>query len=101
MNYAEQVHSATQLDFNGITGEQLRSMMRKHKVTIRELAKRMQITQKQIRNRRENGFAAEWLSSWCYQVAICGETPRLKAAFRQWYRWRHPSWTPDCVSQSA
>jgi hypothetical protein len=38
-------------------GKELRRLMRKHRVTIRELAQRMQITQKRIRERREEGRA--------------------------------------------
>ena len=49
-----------------ITGRQIVSLMRKHRVTIRELARRMQITLKRIRQVREKGlddpgFARDWI----------------------------------------
>lgn len=48
-----------------ITGKEIVSLMRKHRVTIRELSRRMQITQKRIRQVRETGldhpgFARDW-----------------------------------------
>ena len=42
--------------FPGLTGKQLCRLMRRHGVTIRELARRMGNTQKQIRHRREHGI---------------------------------------------
>lgn len=49
-----------------ITGRQIVSLMRRHGVTIRELSRRMQITQKRIRQARETGldhpgFARDWI----------------------------------------
>lgn len=39
-----------------MSGKQIQSLMRRHQVTIRELSKRMQITQKRIREVRERGL---------------------------------------------
>lgn len=49
-----------------ITGREIVSLMRKHGVTIRELSRRMQVTQKRIRQVRETGldhpdFARDWI----------------------------------------
>jgi hypothetical protein len=49
-----------------ISGQQIVALMRKHRVTIRELSRRMQITQKRIRQVRERGldhpgFARDWI----------------------------------------
>lgn len=40
-----------------MTGKQLVSLMRKNKITIRDLAHRLGITMKRIRLRRETGLA--------------------------------------------
>ena len=57
-----------------MTGKELTSLMRRHKVTIRELARRIQIPQKRIRYRRETGLpdpglARDWIQ------AITGNDP--------------------------
>ena len=49
-----------------ITGRQIVSLIRRNRVTIRELSRRMQITQKRIRQVRETGldhlgFARDWI----------------------------------------
>lgn len=57
-----------------MTGKQLRSLMRQHKVTIRELAQRTQITMKRIRQARETGLAsATGVRDWVQ--AITGVDP--------------------------
>jgi len=57
-----------------ITGKQVASLMRRHKVTIRELSARMGITQKRIRYVRERGLdcphtTRDWIE------AITGQDP--------------------------
>ena len=57
-----------------MTGTELATLMRRHKVTIRELARRIQITQKRVRYRRETGLpdpelARDWIQ------AITGTDP--------------------------
>lgn len=70
--------------FPGLTGKQLCRLMRRHGVTIRELARRMGNTQKQIRHRREHGIPT-FVLRIDYEEAIYGEcTPRLKAAWKQY-----------------
>ena len=51
-----------------MTGKELATLMRRHKVTIRELARRIQITQKSVRQRRETGLtdpglARDWIQA--------------------------------------
>ena len=57
-----------------MTGTELATLMRRHKVTIRELARRIKITQKHVRYRREAGLidpelARDWIQ------AITGTDP--------------------------
>lgn len=55
-----------------MTGKELCSLMRKHKVTIKELAKRTQITMKRIREVRAEGLKDEdAIRDW--KEAITGE----------------------------
>jgi transcriptional regulator with XRE-family HTH domain len=80
------METMTDSDFPGLSGARLRALMRKQGVTIRELAKRMRNTMKQIRERRNNGIPTFSLRI-DYEQAIYGElTPRLRAAWRQFYR---------------
>ena len=68
-----------------MTGKQICQLMRKHNVTIKELSKRMQITMKRVRFRREIGIAYPASLDW--QQAITGAaelTPRERAGFNQW-----------------
>lgn len=66
------------------SGRELCQMMRRHKITIRELARRIGVAQHRIRFRRLAGFtcvstAVDW------KQAIIGEyTPELQAEFRAW-----------------
>ena len=51
-----------------MTGKELATLMRLHKVTIRELARRIQITQTRVRYRRETGLtnpelARDWIQA--------------------------------------
>ena len=57
-----------------MTGKELTLLMCRYKVTIRELAKRMQVTQTDVRYRRETGLnhpelARDWIQ------AIIGTDP--------------------------
>lgn len=62
-----------------MTGRELRGLMRKHRVTIRELSKRTGIFQYRIRQVRSNGLVGLAVLDW--QEAIIGELPaRLRAA---------------------
>jgi hypothetical protein len=61
-----------------MTGTELASLMRRHKVTIRELARRIQVTQTDVRYRRETGLnhpelARDWIQ------AITGNDPGPQA----------------------
>lgn len=63
-----------------MTGRELRRLMRRHKVTIRQLAQRMQITMKRVREVRKNG-TDDLLSTLDYSEWITGElTPEQRAA---------------------
>lgn len=79
------MEAAPKESFPGLTGDRLKSLMRKHGVTISELAQRMGITQKQVRERREGGIPT-FVLRIDYEQAICGWTPRLSAAWRQYRR---------------
>ena len=56
-----------------MTGKELATLMRRHKVTIRELARRTQMTQQRIRLRRETGLDPEAARDWIQ--AITGADP--------------------------
>jgi transcriptional regulator with XRE-family HTH domain len=56
-----------------MTGNELKTLMRRHKMTIRDLAKRTQITQQRIRLRRETGLDPETARDWIQ--AITGVDP--------------------------
>lgn len=57
-----------------MTGNELTTLMRRHKVTIRELARRIQITQTRVRYRRETGLTDPGLARDWIQ-AITGTDP--------------------------
>lgn len=62
-----------------MTGKELFRLMRKHRVTIRELKARTGITLKRIRQVRESGLAdANAVRDWVQ--AITGRDPGLTAA---------------------
>lgn len=66
-----------------ITGRDLCALMRRHKVTIRELAKRLGLPMKRVRLRRETGVAGTTAIDW--HEAITGNaTPRMLAAIRSY-----------------
>ena len=62
------------IECNRMEGREIRRLMRVHKVTIRELAARMQIYQKRIRYVREHGLQGrELIRDWLQ--GILGEDP--------------------------
>lgn len=62
------------IENNRLEGRELRRLMRVHKVTIRELSERMQITQKRIRQIREIGLEGrELIRDWIQ--GILGSDP--------------------------
>jgi hypothetical protein len=66
-----------------LSGKRLVSLMRKHKVTIRGLAARMDITIKAVREARERG--ADMPGRLDLEEAVEGEfTPRHRAMLKQW-----------------
>jgi hypothetical protein len=66
-----------------ISGREIASLMRRHRVTIRGLSARMQITQKRIRQVRRAGLSGLAVLDW--QEGITGEfTPRMRAQLRQY-----------------
>ncbi len=73
-----------------IGGAYIRKQMRKHRITIRELAQRTGLTMKRIRRIREHGTGA--FSAVDILQAIRGLAdldPQLRAMFRQAYEARH------------
>lgn len=63
--------------------EQLRRLMRRHSVTIRELSHRMGIPMSRIRHYRERGVSMPVRLD--FEQAIAGEfTPRMRAMLNQW-----------------
>ena len=78
-NWSQQKYNWSQHD---MTGKQVASLMRKNKVTIKELAKRMGITMKRIRQIRNTGddvalrthAACDWIEH------ITGELPKAAHA---------------------
>lgn len=56
-----------------MTGKELCTLMRKHKVTIRELAKRIGVPMKRVRFRREHGMDRTLARDWIQ--AITGKDP--------------------------
>lgn len=74
-----------------MSGRELRSLMRKHRVTIRELSRRAQVTQKRIREVRTKGLTGLAVLDW--QQAIIGEfTPKLRAIFKQYQQEQDAQW---------
>jgi hypothetical protein len=70
-----------------LSGRELCSLMRRHRVTIRELSKRMGITQKRIRHRRAVGLVGLMVHDW--RQAIVGEfTAHDRAQLQQVLRER-------------
>ncbi len=67
-----------------MTGPELCSLMRKHRVTIRDLKQRTGITMKRIRTVRETGLGGHAAIDW--HEAITGSlTPRMRAALKSAY----------------
>ena len=56
MCYAPGVERDWNIHWGRMEGKEVKRLMRVHKVTIRELSARMQITQKRIRQIRESGL---------------------------------------------
>lgn len=68
---------------SGYTGKEICQMMRKHGVTIRQLAAKMDVTQKAVRTARNNGTSV--LGSLDYAEAIRGfMTDDERVVLRQW-----------------
>ena len=66
-----------------LTGERLTRLMRRHGVTIRDLASRIGVAMTRVRRCREAGCAMPWRLDW--EQAIEGTfTARHRAMFRQW-----------------
>ena len=67
-----------------LSGPELCALMRRHKVTMRDLKQRTGFTLKLIRNRRTNGLKGHAAIDW--HEAITGSlTPHMKAALKQAY----------------
>lgn len=64
-----------------MTGKELTKLMRTNKVTIRELARRLDMPMTRVRFRREVGFGTNYLAASDWRFAITGE-PRGHAHFR-------------------
>jgi hypothetical protein len=63
------------------TGREIVTLMRKYKVTIRELSQRMQIPMTRIRTIRKAGIQGHAACDWFEHIT--GElSPRMKAAYR-------------------
>lgn len=68
-----------------LSPQSFRRLMRRHKVTIRGLAKRMNVTMKAIRKARNEGLRGPAVLD--YQEGVLGEfTPRLRACLKYWRR---------------
>lgn len=68
---------------SGYTGAEIRSMMRKHGVTIRQLATKMNVTMKAVRIARNTGTSV--LGSLDYAEAIRGSiSDEERVVLRQW-----------------
>ena len=68
---------------NGYTGKEICQMMRKHGVTIRQLASKMGVTLKAVRIARNNGTSV--LGSLDYAEAIRGSiSDEERCVLRQW-----------------
>ena len=77
-----------------MNANELKSLMRKHRVTIRELSQRMGITMKRIREvRRGNGRPLDFLASldWWQGVTQQELTPRMKAQLKQYINQKVPA----------
>ena len=71
------------MKLSGMTGQELSRLMRQHRVTIRELSRRTQITQKRIRRARQLGLPL--LASLDFAEAIRGHlTDRERACLAQY-----------------
>ena len=82
---ARRIDHAATISPPRLRGRTLTRLMRRHHVTIRELARRIGISQAIVRRSRAVGLAYPAAVDW--QQAIVGEyTPRLRAQFRQWRR---------------
>lgn len=66
-----------------ITGPALSSLMRRHRVTIRELSRRLDIPQRIVRDRRRAGVTAPAAFDW-RQAIIGAWTADLAADFQHW-----------------
>lgn len=74
-----------------LTGPQLVALMRRSRITIRELAARMGITMSRVRYLRDRG--CDVLARLDIEQAIAGEyTPRLRAMFRQYRKLEEARW---------
>ena len=66
-----------------VSGQEIQSTMRRHNVTIRELARRMKVSMRAVREARNAG--RELPVALDYLEAITGEfTPAMRARLNQW-----------------
>ena len=65
-----------------MTGKELATLMRRHNVTIRELARRIQIPQKRVRMRRDIGLDAETARDWIQSITGVDPGPQTTKATR-------------------
>ncbi len=70
------------IEEGNMTGKELITMMRRHKVTIRELARRIQIPQKRVRIRRDIGLDAETARDWIQSITGVDPGPQITKATR-------------------
>jgi hypothetical protein len=64
------------------TGREIKRLMRQYKVTIRDLAQRMQITIKRIRYIRKHGIKGHAACDW-FEAITGSLSPRMRGAYLQ------------------
>lgn len=62
------------------TGREIATLMRKHRVTIRELSAKTDITQKRIRQIRATEIAGHAACDW-YEAITGSLSPRMRACY--------------------
>lgn len=51
-----------------LSGTAIKRLMRRHRITIRGLAERFNITQKRVRDVRAHGVSGFLASEWCFMI---------------------------------